>query len=169
MKTALGILLVSTGLLAAGCGKSGDTSSVSGLVSYKGNPVTGGTMAFHAGDKVFPASLGPDGKYSCLSVPPGNYTVTIDTKRLQQNVGVDPDSTMKEMFKKKGQGGSEAPGGFDEVIKKLKEEQGKGKLPDMLKKLKYVRIPEKYADVKTSDLSVKVGSGSNTQDLTLRD
>ena len=50
---------------------------------------------FHAGDKVFPATLGPDGHYSCPSVPPGDYTVTVDTRVLKDLL--DPASMMTKM------------------------------------------------------------------------
>src|SRR5262249_13809738 len=70
MKTVLSVFLVATaGLLAAGCGRSTSGSSVTGSVTFKGNPVTGGTMLFHGKDKPYPASLGADGKYTCPVIP----------------------------------------------------------------------------------------------------
>ena len=160
MKTLSSVLLfAAAGLLVAGCGKSGSAgNSVNGSVVYKGNPVTGGTMLFHGGDnKVYPASLGGDGKYTCPSVPAGDYTVTIDTKVLKDVV--DPEAMMKKFG---GNGGSEKlPEALTKDLAKMKE-VGKG-MP------KYVPIPEKYANSKTSTLTVKVGSGSNTQDLQLTD
>jgi len=149
MKTVLSVLLVSTAGFLAGCGRSGSSaSSVSGSVTYKGSPVTGGTMLFHGKDKVFPASLGPDGKYVCPSVPPGEYTVTIDTKALKKAGDSEKSSLAPE---------KETP----EIAKA--REMAKGAMPV------YVPIPSKYADAKTSGLTVTVGSGSNTKDLPLTD
>lgn len=155
MKLVLHILAFSTAAVCSvGCSKSSSSGNfVSGSVSYKGTPVTGGTILLHAGEKVFPASLGPDGNYTCAGVPAGDYTVTIDNKHLK-NVG-DPRDIMKKM------GG----GGPDKMPKDLAkvQEMSKGNAP------KYVPIPEKYASAKTSSLTVKVESGKNTRDLTLTD
>jgi len=163
MRIGLSVLVVSIGLLAAGCGKRGSSgNSVAGSVTYKGNPVTGGTMLFHGKDKdgkdkVFPASLGPDGNYSCQGVPAGDYTVTVDTKWLE-NFG-DAESMMKKMAQKAG---------LDGAGEKMPQNQGLAKEPKGGAP-KYVPIPPKYADKKTSTLTVKVESGNNSKDLPLTD
>jgi len=157
MKTFSSVLLVATAGLLAGCGRSGSAgNSVAGSVTYKGNPVTGGTMLFHGKDKPYPATLGPDGSYTCQGVPLGDYTVTIDNKWLEK-VG-DAESMMKNM----GRFGEDVAGGYKEGLAKMKE-MGQGTMP------KYVPIPEKYANAKTSELTVKVESAKNTKDLQLTD
>jgi hypothetical protein len=154
MKIIWNILLLSTaGLMAAGCSKSGSSgSSVSGAVTYKAAPVTGGIMLLHGNDKAYPATLGPDGKYTCQGVPPGDYTVTLDTKWLK-NAG-----DIKSSGKQFGQE-MKLPPDFEQKMK----EMGKGNAAV------YVPIPEKYSSAKTSDLKVNVGSGSNTKDFQLTD
>ena len=160
MRIVLSVLLVSSGLLAAGCGRRGSSgNSVSGSVTYKGNPVTGGNMLFHGKDKdgkdkAFPASLGSDGNYSCQGIPSGDYTVTVDTKWLE-NFGGDAESMMQKMS------GTDVKMPQNEAFTKMKEAKGNG--------LKYVPIPPKYADKKTSTLTVKVEDGGNTKDLPLTD
>jgi len=159
MKPVLSVFLVAAAaLLSTGCGKS--SSSVVGSVTYKGSPVTGGTMLFHGSDKVIPASLGVDGNYACPNVPPGDYTVTIDTTSLK-NIG-DPESMMKKMAKEMGTDGSgeKLPEALSKDFAKMKE---MGSMP------KYTPIPEKYANKKTSGLTMKVESGSNTKDWQLTD
>jgi len=146
MKTVLSVFLIAMTGLLAGCGRSGSSSSVTGSVTYKGKPVTGGTMLLHGKDKVFPASLGPDGNYICPSVPAGEYTVTINTEGLKKNV-VDP-----------------VIGGEEQKLFENKDlAKARASIPA------YVPIPGKYADAKTSGLTLTVGSGSNTKDLQLTD
>jgi hypothetical protein len=166
MKTVWSILVVSTaGLLAAGCGKSGSSgSSVTGSVTYKGSPVTGGNMLFHGKDKTYGASLGADGKYTCTAVPPGDYVVTIDNKHLEKAGGGDPEAMMKKMA-----GGKDLPADFAKSFEKMKAEKAKANIGAGEAAAKYVPIPEKYAKAETSGLKVTVGSGNNQKDFPLTD
>jgi len=83
-----------TGLLALtlviGCGKSGNFATVSGTVTYNGNPVEGAQVAFHSTVEVegkkqssYAAQTDSSGKYVIASVgkdpgiPPGLYKVTV--------------------------------------------------------------------------------------------
>jgi len=162
MKTVLSVFLVATAaLLAAGCGRSTSGSSVTGSVTYNGNPVTGGSMLFHGKDKPYPASLGADGKYTCPVIPPGDYTVTIDTKWLEKAGAGDAASTIKDMANQ-GVTDQDLAKGFKDLAKA--QEMNKA-----IANLKYVAIPKKYADAKTSGLTVTVESGSTTKDLQLTD
>jgi hypothetical protein len=167
------LLVASAGLLAAGCGKSGSTgSSVTGSITYKGSPVTGGNMIFHGKEKNYGGNLGPDGKYTAAGMPPGEYIVTIDTKSLEKvssGPGKDIDAMIKDMEEKfGGKLPPEAAKEFEEMRKKMKEEAPKdGDAPTTT--AKYVKIPEKYANPKTSGLTVTVGSGSNSKDFPLTD
>ncbi len=147
------------GLAAAGCGKS--TGSLTGTVTYKGNPVTGGLMLFvDAQGKSFPGSLNPAGNYNCPDLPPGDYIVTINTSLMKP---VDPGQSTKEMIAKQGQDQSQTklPESMTKDLAKVKEMGSKTG--------QYVAIPDKYANAKTSGLTVKVEAGSQTKDFTLTD
>jgi hypothetical protein len=165
MRTLLTLLLVSTtALVFVGCKKSDSLgSSISGTVTYKGQPVTGGTMLFHASNNVFPASLKGDGTYTIANLAPGDYVVTVDTRALK-NKG-DPESMMKSMTQKMGKG--------DGAVEKLPDSVAKSlaKMKEMKQdnSVQFVQIPEKYADPKTSGLKVSVQAGSNTKEIPLTD
>jgi hypothetical protein len=70
-------------LSAAGCGGSSETVSVSGQVSYQGEPVPGGAITFFpaAGRPVI-AAISDGGEYSAELRPHGEYVVVV-------NVGTD--------------------------------------------------------------------------------
>ncbi len=77
-------LLGSIGL--AGCGSSGGMppmGEISGKVTYKGEPLSGGTITFHAvgtPGKVGVSLIKPDGTYRVFEGPIGETKVTIDPK-----------------------------------------------------------------------------------------
>ena len=72
------VLLITSALLACpGCGTS-STRTVSGKITYQGQPVTSGLINFVAsGDRPLGNSIRPDGTYTC-QLPPGEYKVRID-------------------------------------------------------------------------------------------
>jgi hypothetical protein len=66
-------------LLVLGCGGKEGTSTVSGKVTYQGQPVTDGLINFVTnGGRPLGGSIGADGTYS-TQLPPGEYKVRIDT------------------------------------------------------------------------------------------
>ena len=72
-------------LLAAGC-SSRPGGSVYGKVTYHDAPVPGGIVLFvPAEGPAYKASITADGTYSTTDVPPGEYTVTVDTEFLNPN------------------------------------------------------------------------------------
>src|SRR5438132_935181 len=83
----LGLLLLLVLTLMAGCGQKSNTPAhVSGKVTYKGQPVPGGDLAFHSPDKgVAHTFLKSDGTYELAQVPTGTLKVTIDTEFLNPN------------------------------------------------------------------------------------
>jgi hypothetical protein len=70
-------------LAISGCGKSGaPTATVSGTVTYRGAPVTAGTVSFFGPDnRVATTSINPDGTYTATNVPVGEVTVAVNTPR----------------------------------------------------------------------------------------
>jgi hypothetical protein len=72
-------ILAAAALFLAGCGESSNKVSIAGHVTYQGQPLANGSIAFYpaAGRPVI-AGLSVDGAYS-TELDPGDYTVTVDT------------------------------------------------------------------------------------------
>jgi truncated hemoglobin YjbI len=64
--------------------QAGEVGTVSGKVTYKGQPVPGGTITFHPKEgKAVSAQLQEDGTYSADKVPAGDCTVTVETESVR--------------------------------------------------------------------------------------
>jgi hypothetical protein len=60
-----------------GCSGQGD---ISGVVTYKGKPLAGGTIAFYIEDKaVFSNGIDLDGSYTVTNVPTGTAKIAVMT------------------------------------------------------------------------------------------
>ncbi|HEX5273377.1 MAG TPA: hypothetical protein VFW33_22930 [Gemmataceae bacterium] len=146
--TALAAALLAAGALGGCSGSGTKTSVVSGKVTYKGAPVTGGELKFYpeGGEPVL-GTINADGTFNTMGVPPGHVTVTVDTEPLKGPKGAGGDYTKMA----RGREGFKPPetGGHTPV---------------------YVQIPHKYKDPKTSGLSVDVKQGKTENvELTLTD
>jgi len=142
------VLLVPVFLvLVSGCQKGNPNAlaKLSGKVTYKGAPVTGGNLMLTAkkGGAINSIIISPDGTYSLTDLPEGEMTVTIETESIKES-------------------GAEEYGG-----KKMPTSpQPKGA---NIVKGKYVKIPDKYNNINTSGLSVTLTAGDNTKDFDLTD
>jgi len=141
--TGFYLLLAACGiacLAAGGCGpKRPETFPVSGRVTYKGQPVARGLVAFYPAEgRMATGDIGPDGRYSLTTFHagdgalPGRHGVTIDAKRI---VGASGQPTS------------------------LREESrmvslGTGKVEWL--------VPEEYSHHETSPLTTEVTRGENT-------
>jgi hypothetical protein len=142
----LGLCLVLTG---CGGGQPINTSELSGKITYKGNPLTGGTIHFQSSDMKPPeeggiegaAEIQPDGTYTARSLVPGPMVVTIDVPASPP----DPSKHMKGPPKDRP-----LPAGYE-------------------KKASYRQIPAKYHNPKTSPLTYEVQNGKQTKDWDLTD
>ncbi len=147
-------------VLVIGCkGSKNPTSSVSGKVTYKGQPVSAGTITFNLKEGGnYGASLKADGSYTVTGMPAEEMIVTIETESANpkqpkasygppmQKGKEDPSNAYSKMMKQKGFGADAAP------------ESGP-----------YVPIPKKYADKEKSPLKVKLDRGDNKKDFDLTD
>ena len=156
VRLLFGALLAAT-LALVGCAKNSFApAKISGSVTYKGQPIKGGTMAFHTSDGVtYAAKLSSDGTYSATDIPEGELVVTIETEsinpaRKAAAMGKDGDKRMKMGM------GQPPPA-------------GRGGGPEADQTQFYVKIPEKFSKPNSSPLSVVVKSGRNVKDLEITD
>jgi len=135
-----GVLPALLTLVAAGCGTS--TGTVSGKVTYKGNPVTGGNITFipPPGHATVSVPINEDGTYTAEKVPTVNMKVCVETDSLRPNKGGGGGAAPKYS----PPAGATAPPGY---------------LSGPAKKGVYVQIPPKYAQPDSTDLSYTVKSG----------
>jgi len=121
-------------------------ASVSGKVTYKGEPLPAGTLTFH-GQGNYLASIGADGTYSTTDLPIGKMVVTVETESANKN--------------------KMPRGAYAAKMAKMISP-----MPESAKSLpqgKYVRIPVKYADPKTSPLQATLKNGENNINFDLTD
>jgi hypothetical protein len=145
-----GVLL--PGLLAAGCGNTG---TVSGKVSYKGQPLGGGTILFVApGQKTVKSAIAPDGSYTISGIPAGTIKIAVETKSAQPP---DPEA-LRRAFPGLPKGAPLPPEAANNPHFKTGPENKGGK---------YVWIPDHYGDPEKSNLTVEVTGGNQQHDIEL--
>jgi hypothetical protein len=131
------VFLALLALALSGCRQP--TGKVTGKVSYKGEPVSAGTVAFFGpGDKVASAALQPDGFYEASAVPVGLVKVSVTTP---------------------------VPGPTKEQAANNPMMKRRGFVPS---DEKIVSIPPKYNLPGTSGLSLTVTEGSHPFDIELK-
>lgn len=165
--------------VVVGCGAGGSQTPVdlSGTVTYKGEPLKGGYMAFHTDNHgIINTTIRSGGKYE-IKLPADTMRVTIETESFNPNKaaaptygpetaggsravrGAPPGGEMKgkaERMQAEGKGGGPAAGGFGPAPK------------EELEKL-YTKIPQKYAYKETSGFSLQLQPGKQTKDFELTD
>jgi hypothetical protein len=63
----------------AGCHSSNKPLTITGTVTYKGQPLTSGIVRFFFGtDRQSMATIEPDGSFAATDVPPGPVKVTVE-------------------------------------------------------------------------------------------
>jgi len=146
-------------VISLGCSKGGlpNAAKVSGSITYKGKdgvakPVTAGTLMFFTKAGTYPIIIRSDGTYSASDIPFGESVVTIETE------SANPKNKTPEYGKGKAD---------DE--KKFKPSPRPDSAKGGGKVGAYVKIPEKYADKKTSGLTVTLDSGTHKKDWELTD
>ena len=73
----VGLCVLLAGL--AGCG-GGDKASVAGKVTYKGAPLTGGTLTLYSDSgSPYPIYIKPDGSFAADQTPIGSMKVAVET------------------------------------------------------------------------------------------
>jgi len=151
-------------VILVGCSSGVKTAKVNGKVTYKNQPVTGGTIVFRSTDnpKANPASaaINPDGTFSVDKVPVGKVTVTVDNRNLK-NIGGPPSQIRGGPDLQKQ---LQPPVGLPEDAKKKMAERPGQKVGEKEKPVgTYMPIPESYADMEKSGLSYEIHSGDNNE------
>lgn len=149
-------ILLSIGLvLLMGCGSRQNTGgSVTGKITYNGQPVNRATLFFHptSGEgQDIGVTSSEDGTFSAANIPPGEYKIYVEAARLPPEVtkgpqipkGMDP-AKAEEMKKKLGQvHGQEAP---------------------------TIAFPDKYKKVGTTELKCTITEGKKQKlELDMKD
>lgn len=138
-------LLVAAAFLAVITGCSSETS-VSGKVTYKGAPVTAGSVTLVASNgQVYSGNLGPDGTYQIAGVPTGEVQIAV--------VGANAASGNKPPPARGGGGaggpaGASRGGGAGNPEGQTPVAQATGPV-----------LPKEYGDPRTSGLTGKVKAG----------
>ncbi len=139
----------------AGCSSHG---TVSGKITYQGEPLRGGTVVFTSGGgKVTrSAEVGPDGSYIVADVPTGEARITVDTRFAQpppwMESGRGPPRPMQPPPDVQL-----PPGAENNTIYKPKPRSAYAQ-----------KIPEEFGDPDKSGLSYAVTAGPQTHDLDLK-
>jgi len=142
-------------LMAAGCG--GSSSSVSGKITFRNNPLHGGTVTF-SGPGETPwtktAQIGDDGSYTLNGVPTGQARITVETDTAKP---ANPQA--KQMASKMMPKGDKMPEGAEHSpFFQMKQQQSGDK---------YVAIPQKYKKPETSGLTYEVKRGKQEHNINL--
>ena len=139
-------------LCFVGCGPR--TGVVSGEVTYKGKPVPGGLLTFRPSDPSHNSvsyELDRDGKYS-LELPVGEAIICIDNREFEPRPATAPAIPP----------GMSLPA---EVVKSMQaSSKESAKVSD-----RWVKLPEKYYQVETSDLKITVKGGPQTEVIEFKD
>jgi hypothetical protein len=127
----------------AGC-KKNKGGEVSGTLTYGGKPVNGATLKFHPADgSSFPVAVGQDGKFHAKGVPIGELKVTVHGNKGNPGIkGKKDASTMK-----------------DNIPKDVNMEEIPPTIP----------FPEKYSNIKTTELKCTVTGKPQTEEFVLKD
>jgi hypothetical protein len=125
------LLLLSCNVLwLSGCGTA--KANFSGMVTYKGKPVTSGTIWFQVGTALVDAPIGSDGSYTVTGVPVGKVKVGVSSPPPP---GMDPMMSAAAT-------GRKLPGAPE------------GGTPAT--NTTWVKLPDSVSDPETSNLEVEV-------------
>jgi hypothetical protein len=136
--------LLVVGIGCKGGRRSAQHTPVSGNVTYKGQPVTGGQLTFVGDDWInINAIIDENGHYE-INAPVGNVKIAIDNRMMIQRGSVQ---------KAASKGAGPRPGGPEATPLKGK----------------YVQLPNKAYDPTTSGLTYTVTSGPQTHNIEVTD
>jgi hypothetical protein len=134
----------------SGCEKG--RATVSGKITFNGQPLTAGTVTFVAdANRVGSGTILPDGTYTAPDAPIGEVTAVVVTPEPRRGPGMI--------------GGMEKPPPGVQGMPENMKPQGGG--DDLTKSMKIVAAPSKYTKAETSPLHYTIAPGTQTIDITL--
>ena len=137
---------------AVGCGPR--FGEVSGEVTYKGKPIPGGMVTFRPNEESMNSVtyvLEGDGKFK-VQLPVGNVKVCLDNREFEPR-----PATMQAM----------APG-LNLPPEVAKSMQASSKESSRVSD-RWVKIPSKYYELESTDLTFKVKGGKQSEKIELKD
>jgi hypothetical protein len=150
-----------------GCDKAATvapTAKLSGKVVFKGQPLPGGNITFRPKGGGGPISTGiaPDGTYQVPLPFTGEATVTVMTTKPGTDTAKGAEKADKSILDKQLQQTKEKTMSPEEKERwqKMYGGQAAGK---------YVALPGKYRDHKTTPLTVTIKGGDQVEDFNLTD
>jgi hypothetical protein len=156
-----------------GCSGSNPRGSVTGTVTYNGQPVKAGTVYFiYDQGGQYQSDLKPEGTFQFMDVPEGNVKVLVTTETFNPDQKVISYTQRQKNLNK----------GYDKSLREYDAFMGKGRdkakaedAPGLSKEQKealakvYVKIPSKYNSETSTPLTYTVGRGRQTKDFDLTD
>jgi hypothetical protein len=147
-------------VLVLGCSKGGGAnSSVHGKVTYKGAPVTAGSVRFHPADGSggeYKGFINKSGEYSVVGLPSGEMIVTVETESA--NTKLPAGARSGQDYEKKGAIPQQAP----DMLEKMRAREMGPKQSAQESQGEYVKIPTRYSDAKMTPLRATIGRGDNS-------
>lgn len=143
-------------VLVCGCTKNPQApAQVSGTVTFNNQPLRGGTIIFHDKEsRAYSAAINEEGGYVLSDLPIGEMAVTVETESLNPK----NESPTYGGARAKGQVADYNPPGAPPKPDPKSEKQRL-----------YVKIPARYGDPKSSQLSTTLKKGKNTAKFDLTD
>jgi hypothetical protein len=146
-----------------GCGGGGNAATsarVSGMITYKGQPIRAALMQLHApGGLSYNVQVSNDGTYSAQDVGVGELIVTVDTESFNPAKTGGTKSKDYEVRMKQMSGGQKRP-----------DDRGGPETPAAAAAAEpYMKIPAKYASAKTSPTTITTKSGRQVINIDLTD
>jgi hypothetical protein len=157
-------------------GCSRPTGTISGKVTYKGEPVKIGNISFVSteGQTTVSAILAEDGTYTIPTISVGSCKVCVDTSSF------NPKTTSSAKGSYGAKGGKDGKEGKSDKVEPKPLDPSTSKIPEgyhpsnpmdtpaSKNKARYTAIPEKYAKPESTDLTYTVVAGSQTFDIELK-
>jgi hypothetical protein len=146
-------------LALPGCGqKEPPTGEVSGTVTFKGQPLPEGMITFvNAEEGRSGSGAVKDGTYTCPNAPVGlcGIEVVVNIPRVASASAPNMEKRMRAKLQRARERGAEVPDPESFEIPKPEKSNA-------------IPIPRKYANSKTSGLSLTVVEGQQTHDIELK-
>jgi hypothetical protein len=130
---------------------------VSGSITYKGSPLKAANMAFHTNDgTAYPGLVSSDGTYIANDLPAGDFVITVETESFKSAASTTGSGRFDAKYRKQ-QDSRQAPSDMPAATT----------VTEMV--AQYTKIPSKYANPKTSPLSITLKPGRQVHAVEITD